>query len=242
MTLERVPTGVSGLDRMLRGGLLPGTVVLVRGAPGTGKTSLAFQFLIHGALKGEGGLFITFEEFPESLYRDANSLGIDLAALEREGKLHIVFTSPMVLLESLQDPNSLIYRRFMASDVRRAVLDSATHFTRITDDRMKLRQHYTTLVNSLRRERITTLLLAEENRTEYQHAGRGALSFLADGIILLRYVEIESEIQRAIVVLKLRGSDHAHEICHYRIAQGGLVVEEAFRGRQAILSGISRRT
>ncbi len=242
MDIERVPTGVVGLDKMLRGGLLPGTVVLVRGAPGTGKTSLAFQFLIQGAQQGEGGLFITFEEFPESLYRDARSLGLDLEALERQGKLHIIFTSPRVLLESLQDPNSLIYRRFMESDIRRAVLDSATHFTRITEDRLKLRQHYTALVNSLRRERITTLLLAEENRTEYQHAGRGALSFLADGIILLRYVEIESEIQRAIVVLKLRGSDHAREICHYRIARGGLVVEEAFRGRQAILTGISRRT
>ena len=242
LTIERVPTGVPGLDRMLCGGLLPGTVVLVRGAPGTGKTSLAFQFLIHGAQQGEGGLFITFEEFPESLYRDAASLGLDLQTLEREGKLHLIFTSPQVLLESLQDPHSLIYRRFMSADVRRAVLDSATHFTRLTNDRLELRQYYTTLVNSLRRERITTLLLAEENRTEYQHAGRGALSFLADGIILMRYVEIESEIQRAIVVLKLRGSDHAREICHYRIAQGGLIVEGAFHGRQAILSGISRRS
>lgn len=149
MTMERIPTGVVGLDRMLRGGFLPGTVVLVRGAPGTGKTSLAFQFLINGAQQGETGLFITFEEFPESLYRDAASLGFDLAALERQGKLHIIFTSPLVLLESLQDPNSTIYRRFMGADVRRAVLDSATHFTRLTDDRLQLRQHYTTLVNSL---------------------------------------------------------------------------------------------
>ncbi|MBN1260479.1 MAG: AAA family ATPase [Anaerolineae bacterium] len=241
MTIPRVATGIPGLDKMLRGGMPQGAVVLVRGAPGTGKTSLAFQFLVHGAKQGEPGLFITFEEFPDSLYRDAASLGFDLQVLEREGKLHIIFTSPAVFLESLKEPDSLIYRRLMSMDIRRAVLDSATHFTRLTDDRLELRSIYTTLANSLRREQITTLLLSEEKRTDYQRADRGALSFLADGIILLRYVEVESEIQRAIVVLKMRGTDHAHEICHYRVGAGGLIVEDAFRGRRAILSGISRR-
>jgi circadian clock protein KaiC len=242
MQQERVPTGVKGLDKMLRGGLLPSTVVLVRGAPGTGKTSLAFQFLIEGARHDETGLFITFEEFPDALYRDASSLGYDLRALEDEGKLHIIFTSPMVLLKSLQDPQSVIYHRLMQADIRRAVLDSATHFTRLTDDSQELRRLYTTLVNSLRREGITTLLLSEERRTDYQRADRGALSFLADGIILMRYVEVESEIQRAIVVLKLRGSDHDREIRHYKISKGGLVVNGVFRGRHGILSGISHRS
>lgn len=242
MDEERVPTGVPGLDTMLRGGFLPNTVVLVRGAPGTGKTSLAFQFLVEGALRGEPGLFITFEEFPDALYRDAESLGFDIKALEREGKIHIIFTSPLVLLKSLQEPESTIHRRLMRADIRRAVLDSATHFTRLTHDRLELRRIYTTLVNSLRREGITTLLLSEERRTDYQRTGRGALSFLADGIILMRYVEVESEIQRAIVVLKLRGSDHDREIRHYEIGEGGLVVKKVFRGRHGILSGISRRS
>ncbi|MCK4315446.1 MAG: hypothetical protein KAX24_06720, partial [Anaerolineae bacterium] len=72
MADKRVPTGIKGLDEMLDGGLLPGSMVLVRGAPGTGKTSLALQFLIHGAAKhNEPGLLISFEEFPSSLYRDA---------------------------------------------------------------------------------------------------------------------------------------------------------------------------
>jgi circadian clock protein KaiC len=226
---------------MLKGGLLPGTVILLRGAPGTGKTSLAFQFLVEGAKQGEPGLFITFEEFPEALYRDAKSLGLDLRSLEREGKLHIIFTSPEVLFKSLQDPSSSIYEMLMLADIRRAVLDSATHFTRLTDDRLELRNIYTSLVNSLRRDGITTLLLSEERRADYKRADRGALSFLVDGILLMRYVEVESQIQRAIAVLKLRGSDHDRRIRHYHIEEGGLVVGDPFRGRQAILSGISHR-
>ena len=241
MSQERLATGIQGLDEMLRGGFLPGTVILVRGAPGTGKTSLAFQFLIEGARQGEKGLFVSFEEFPNSLYRDAESLGFDLKALERAGKLQLIFTSPAVFLESLRDPGSALYRRLMDTAIHRAVVDSATHFTRLTDDRIELREIYARVVNSLHREQITTLLLSEERRAEYRRADRGALSFLADGIILLRYVEVESEIQRAIVILKLRGSDHAHEICHYTIGAGGLVIGEPFHGRQAILSGISHR-
>lgn len=241
MSQERLATGIQGLDEMLRGGFLPGTVILVRGAPGTGKTSLAFQFLIEGARQGERGLFVTFEEFPASLYRDAESLGFDLKALERAGKLRLIFTSPDVFLESLRDPDSALYPRLMDTAVRRAVVDSVTHFTRLTDDHVELRKIYALLVNCLHREQITTLLLSEERRNEYRRADRGALSFLTDGIILLRYVEVESEIQQAIVVLKLRGSDHAHEIRHYTIDEGGLIIGEPFHGRQAILSGISHR-
>ncbi len=241
MSQQRVATGVQGLDKMLRGGFLPETVVLLRGAPGTGKTSLAFQYLIEGAKQGETGLFITFEEFPEALYRDAESLGLDLRSLERAGKLHIVFTSPEVLLKSLQTPTSALYEMMMEADIRRAALDSATHFTRLTGDPFELRNLYTSLVNSLRRDQITTLLLSEERRMDYKRADRGALSFLADGIILMRYVEVESQIQRAIAVLKLRGSDHDRRIRHYHIQEGGLVVGDPFQGRQAILSGISHR-
>ncbi len=242
MNQERIPTGVAGLDRMVRGGLLPSSVVLVRGAAGTGKTSLAFQFLIEGARRAECGLFITFEEFPGALYRDAESLGLDLRGMEEQGLIQIIFTSPEVLLKSLENPQSIIYRRLMQADVRRAVLDSASHFTRLTDDRLELRRIYTTLVNSLRREGITTLLLSEERRTDSLRAERGALSFLADGIILMRYVEVESEIRRAIVVLKLRGSDHDREIRDYEIRQGGLRVGDVFQGRHGILSGISHRS
>ena len=81
---ERVKTGIAELDAMLGGGLLPGSCVLVQGAPGVGKTVMGLQFLVEGATRfNEPGLLITFEEFPASLYRDAESLGWDLRELEK---------------------------------------------------------------------------------------------------------------------------------------------------------------
>jgi circadian clock protein KaiC len=217
-------------------------MVLVRGAPGTGKTSLGMQFLIHGATRqGETGLLITFEEFPASLYRDAASLGWDLEPLERGGKLHLLFASPEVFLEGLERPDSPLNRLLREGDVRRLVLDSITHFNRLTSDPHELRHIYTRVANGLRREGVTGLLLGEEGRREATRTDRGGLSFIVDGILLLRYVEVESAIQRAIVVLKMRGSDHAKEIRRFEIRRGGLVVGEAFEGRQGLLSGISYR-
>src|SRR4030067_1129310 len=129
MSNKRVPTGIKGLDEMLAGGFLAGSAVLVRGAPGTGKTLLALQYLVHGATQcDEAGLLVSFEEFPHSLHRDAQALGWDLPGLEQQGKLHMLFTSPKVLLTSLQTPTSLLNRLLLEKDIRRAVVDSVSHF------------------------------------------------------------------------------------------------------------------
>ncbi|MBI4770299.1 MAG: AAA family ATPase, partial [Chloroflexi bacterium] len=157
-------SGIPGLDEMLNGGYLPGSVVLVRGAPGTGKTTLGLQFLRAGAAQNEPGLFISFEEFPESLERDAASLGWDLKAMQAGGALTVQFTSPEVLLASLQSGDSPLQQLIHENNVRRLVLDSATHFTRLARDEQDLRQTYSALVNALKREDLTALLLAEDRR------------------------------------------------------------------------------
>jgi circadian clock protein KaiC len=237
----RVETGIAGLDKMLSGGLLPGSANLVRGAPGTGKTLLGVQFLVHGAALHEPGLIISFEEFPQALQSDALSLGWDLRALQEQDLLHLYFTSPQVLLKSMESPTGPLSELFIEKGIRRVVLDSVTHFTRLTNDPQELRSIYHRLINALKREGTTSLLLAEEGRIDAQRTERGQLSFVVDSIILLRYVEIESAIQRAIAVMKMRGSDHVKEIRRYEIRRGGLVVTGVFEGREDLLTGISHR-
>jgi circadian clock protein KaiC len=242
MADKRVTTGIKGLDDMLGGGFLPGSMVLVRGAPGTGKTSLALQFLISGTTKHkEPGLLISFEEFPSSLHRDAESLGWDLQGLVADGHLHLMFTSPEVFLASLESPDSPLNQLILESNIKRLVLDSVSHFDRLTDDSQELRKMYTSVVNGLRREGITAVLLGEKGRVDYRYAFKGGLSFIVDCIILMRYVEIESTMQRAVVVLKMRGSDHAKQIRRYEINTGGIKVLDVFEDREGILSGMPVR-
>lgn len=242
MERRRVETGITGLERMLNGGLLQGSTTLVRGAPGTGKTTLGIQFLYTGIVqKNEPGLLISFEEFPHFLHRDALSLGWDLKKLEAEDRLRIIFTSPAVFLSNLQSPSSSLNQTIREWGVKRVVLDSITHFTRLTSDPVKLREIYNHVVNGLKREGITNILTSEDRAAGLAFGERGALSFLVDSVIIMRYVEIESTMQRAILILKMRGSTHDREIRRFEIKPGGIVIGDRFEGREGLLTGSPRR-
>ena len=238
---DRVISGIPGLDEMLDGGFIPQSAVLLRGAPGTGKTTFGLQFLLEGIRRGEPGLFVTFEEFPQSLYRDAESLGWDLRELEEEGYLRLVFTSPRVLLQSLRAPESNLLRMIHETDIQRVVVDSLTHFTQAIFDPHELRQVYHQVISGFRREELTALYLGEEMRSDYTNREKGRLSFVVDNIIMLRYLEIDSAIERAIVVLKMRSSAHDTAIYRYEIGQHGIVIGEPLTGHSGLLSGLIER-
>lgn len=233
----RVETGISGLDAMLEGGFKPGSVNLIWGAPGTGKTTLGLEFIYRGALKGLPGLWISFEEFPHSLHRDANSLGWDLQTLEQQDKLHLTFTSPSVFLKRLQSEDNLLSQ----FQTKRVVLDSISHLRRITQDPHELRKLYYQVVSRLKSMGVTSLLIGESNQADFGRLDKGHISFMVDSIITLSYVEIDSAIHRAIVVLKMRGSNHTKEIRRFEIRPGGITVLEQFQDRAGILSGVSRQ-
>ncbi|MGD9374228.1 MAG: ATPase domain-containing protein [Anaerolineae bacterium] len=240
---KRTPVGISGLDAMLDGGLISGSIALIQGAPGTGKTTMGMEFLYHGATeKDEAGLLVTFEQFPHTLYRDALAHGWNLRELEQAGKLRVVFTSPQVFLSSLRSPVSPINSAIRDMNVKRAVIDSATQFQTLSREPVELRGYYNHLINGLRREGITTFVLSEDSGPDFVRGDRGRLAFVVDSVILLRYVEVDSVMQRAVAVLKTRGSDHDDAIRRFEIQRGGIVVHEAFKGREGLLSGISRRT
>ena len=239
--MTRVRTGISGLDDMLSGGFVEGSAVLLLGAPGTGKTTLGLQFLHTGMVQhDEPGLLITFEEFPYSLLRDAQSHNWDLRALEEENKLRIIFTSPHLFLSSLQSPTSPLNRTIMEWGVKRIVLDSISHFTRLTRDPIRLREIYGMLINGFKREGLTSLLTCESSLAPF-HSGQDKLSYVVDAILMMRYVEVNSAMQRALMVLKMRGSPHSQDIHRYEIRNEGLVVIEKFQGLQGVLTGMPTR-
>lgn len=238
----RLTTGSARLDTMLQGGFIPESAILVRGAPGTGKTTLALHFLLEGAKYGEPGLFISFEEFPQSLYRDAESVGWDLKAQEAKGGLRLMFTSPEVLLHSLERPDSALAQMLLSNNIRRVAIDSMTHFTRLSIDNVELRNIYNTVINGFRREGVTTMFLGEETRSDFTANERGQLPFLVDCIIMLRYLEIDSTIQRAIVVLKMRSSNHDKVIHSYSIGSGGITIGSPFESHIGLLSGLSQHS
>jgi len=169
-------------------------------------------------------------------------MGWDLRALEAEGKLILLFTSPEVFLKSLRSTENPLSEKIRMFAPRRAVVDSMAHFQRLTSDPVELRHIYNTLVNGMKRDGMTSLLLDEAVRllgVQYRYAG--SLPFLVDALILLRYVEVDSTMERAVAVLKMRGSGHAREIRRFSIGRHGIQVGEPFSGQEGILSGSPHR-
>lgn len=241
--MERVKTGVPGLDEMLCGGFLPQTANLVEGAPGTGKTTLGMQFIYHGIVAcGEPGLIMTFEEFPQQYYSDAASFGWDFYQMEREGKLRVIMTSPEVSRADLEQVGGRIERLVQEIGAKRILIDSLSHFERLGRDPAHLRSIVYGFINSLKREGLTTVLTRESTALLGEtEGGDDAFAFLVDSYVLLRYVEIESAVRKAILVLKMRGSDHDKGIRQFEITSRGIEVQSPFEGREGIMSGSPRR-
>ncbi len=240
--MDRVKTGITGLDDMLGGGFLPKTANLVEGAPGTGKTTLGMQFIYNGITQfNEPGIIITFEEFPKQYYYDAAAFGWDFQELEKKGLLKVIMTSPEVSKLGVESVGGLLSQHIQQMGARRIVVDSITHFGRLTQDPIELRSLEFNFINALKREDLTCLLTRESPVLLGENTEDAGIGFIVDSYIVMRYVEIESAIRKALFVLKMRGSDHAKDIRQFDIVANGLEVQARFEGQEGILSGSPRR-
>lgn len=239
---DRVRTGVTQLDEMLGGGFISGDAVLVAGGTGTGKTTLGLQYLVNGAIQfGENGIFVTFEQMPNQIYRDAKNFGWDLKRLEQENKLRLICTSPELLLES-QGSAHLLDEPIRRIKPRRVVIDSLSNLSMYFEEKEVRKEAYR-LLNYFKTKQVSSLCTweAPETITGGMWLTDVGLSRVADCIILMRLVEIDSAMRKALVVLKLRGSDHDKALREYSITSQGITVAQPFTGFESLITGVPRR-
>jgi circadian clock protein KaiC len=233
--MERVKTGISQLDEILHGGFLRGDSIMLGGPAGAGKTSLGLQFLVNGATKfGENGIFVTFEQLPDQLYRDAKSFGWDLRKLEEEGKILVVCTSPKLLVGAEAEP-SILEDSIKQIRPKRIVIDSLSHLALIIEHPDLRRREVYRLIMYLKSKGLTSMFTSEGS-VVLPSTGAG-LSFLADCVIALRLVEIESSMRKALVLLKMRGSDHDKSLTHFEVTSNGIEILKPFAHYTGVFTG-----
>lgn len=237
MTTERVTTGITGLDIVLNGGLLRGATVLVQGLPGAGKTTLGLQFIYHGATQGdEVGLIVSFEEFPTQMLRDARNFGWDFEPLIQAGKVKVIASSPQAFYQQIRNPESELNRLLTEGKIQRVLIDSLSHFQRLTSDPVELREILNSLLNRLRASQATAILTQEVRWSESEVSLE---QYAVDAVVQL-FFEPVGKVQRRrfLEVLKARGQSfqpgrHSMEITSEGIKVYPIPVP---RGRERALS------
>jgi circadian clock protein KaiC len=237
---RRLSFGIPELDKMLDGGVREGDSVLVAGSSGTGKSVLATQFVAEGIRQGEPGIVAVFEERPQAYAERATSLGLDLETPQKEGKLSILYLRPLDL--SVDETMHSILDAVQKIGAKRLVIDSLAGFEMALSPgfRADFRESLYRMIFALTGIGVTILSTVEvdESFTEFPFSTY-SISFLTDDIIRLRYVSIDGQLRKIMVVIKMRGGNHAKDIREYEITDKGVVIlGKRLTDYQGLISGI----
>ncbi len=236
---RRLSTGIAKLDALLGGGIPEGDSVLLAGPSGSGKSTIGSHFVAEGLKRGEPGLVAVFEEIPAEYLQRAAALGFDFATPLKEGLLKVIYLRPLDL--SVDETVHEIVNSVKAIGCKRLVVDSLVGFELALAPafRTDFRESLYRMIAALTRLGVTIVSTVEvEEDFTSLNLSNFTVSFLADDILRLRYVSINGQLRKMMLVVKMRRSGHSINMCEYQITQNGVVVGEPLRGYQGLTTGI----
>ncbi|MEX2175276.1 MAG: ATPase domain-containing protein [Pirellulaceae bacterium] len=236
---RRLSTGVEELDAQLGGGIPEGDSLLLAGPSGSGKSLLASQFVHNGLQQGEPGVIAIFEELPAAYIQRAAKMGMDFDTPQKQGQLKIIYLRPLDL--SVDETVHAVIHAVKEIDAKRVVLDSLVGFEMALapDFRHEFRESLYRMIGALTRLGVTIVstVEVEENFTS-MGLSNFAISFLAEDIVRLRYISINGQLRKMLLVVKMRGSGHSIDMWEYKITERGVVMGERLRGYRGLTTGI----
>ena len=228
MAIELINTGIEGLDEVLKGGLRKKSSLLITGAPGTGKTIMALQFIFNGAAKyNENGIFISTEENLDDLRNYFLGLGMNLDKYEKEGKITLVETNVARLKGGIASLGGLlgIIRK---NKVKRVALDSLLFFDYLyvkrNADPIEYRRQVLLFLQQMKNAGVTFITTSERPVTDLDKFDHDTMDFLFEGFIVLTKIRKSTTFERCLTVAKMRGQDHSLNIYPISIGNGGVTI------------------
>jgi circadian clock protein KaiC len=237
----RISTGIPGLDEMTGGGLPRADATAVLGPSGSGKTVIALRFITQGLREGDRCLYVSFQEDAHQLVRKAASFGWDLASALESGQLSIYHVPQADL--NLDAVGAFVRRELSAAKpARRVAVDSLAELVVAAREHERFPAYSRALVGFIRAAGASVLITSETSTLGPTAEPLGGLSFLFHNVVLLRYIETDSEVGRAINILKMRDSDHAKDPRRVEIDDQGFRVAGKLEGITGLLGWTVLRT
>jgi len=237
---ERLPSGLVELDDLMGGGLEKGTSTLFVGAPGTGKSTLAVQFALAAARRGQIASLFLFDESENTLRSRTQGMDMDMTPYLENGTIRLRQVDPGEM--SPGELVDLIREEVLDHQASVVVIDSLNgYLNAMPDDRFLIVQLHE-LLTFLGQAGVSTLLVgAQHGIIGTQMQTPVDASYLADAIVMLRFFEADGEVRQAISVVKKRGGRHERSIRSFRLDSDGVHVGEVLRGFRGILTGVPVR-
>jgi circadian clock protein KaiC len=237
MSDELAPTGVAGLDEILRGGLPPHQMYLVQGDPGAGKTTLSFQFLLEGARRGEKALYVTLSSSERDLRRVARSHGWDIAGVDVYEQFRTATSAETTVFRPAEIELAKTVQAILAAieerQPDRVVIDSLGEIRLLADNALRYRKQLLALKEFFRDRRITALVLDDRTASSKEAEVQG----LAEGVIRLAVsAPMYGNTRRSLQVVKMRGVGFRGGCHDFSIEKGGLVVFPRLSAGQHVVS------
>jgi len=218
-----VKTGVEGLDELIGGGIIKGEVILLAGTTGSGKTIFSTQFVYNGATQyEENGVYATFEEDETSLKRNMEKLGMNLEELELEGKVKVIGLQAMKDM-GLNANLDYILKTVRETKAERLVVDSLTAFLIGTREKFEYRTLMHLFYKILKKMGCTTIMTCSIPTGSFT-LGLGIEEFIADSVIVLENVMIDTELKTRFLIRKMRGTNHSRKYHDVIIGENGLKI------------------
>ncbi len=234
-TFDQFSSGIPSLDKLLNGGIERGTITIISGPTGVGKSTLGLVFIKEAAQKGEKSVLYTFEETKEKILARCDSIKIPARKMMEKGTLKIKRIEPLTLLPD--EFASIVKEDVMEWGASLVMIDSTSGYE-ITVGGKSPREHLHAICRYLSNMGVLVILTTEiRNITGEFRISDHNISYLADNIIFLRYLEMSGEIKRAIGVLKKRLSNFEKTLREYYITDSGIQVGEPLSNLRNILSG-----
>lgn len=232
---ESISSGVAELDEMLHGGLERGTISIITGPSGVGKSTLGLQFMKEAAGRGERSVVYLFEEQQETLLRRCEAVNIPIRTMMEHGTLSVVQVEP---LQFTPDQFANIVRREVEQQKTSIVMIDSVSGYRLSLRGDDLVTHLHALCKYLQNMGVAVLLINEvEAITGEFRVTEVGISYLADNIVFLRYLEMQGELHKAIGVLKKRLSSFERTVREFEVTRYGLKVGRPLTGLRGILTG-----
>jgi len=230
--MNRIKSGITGLDELIEGGFPESSSVLVSGGAGCGKSIFCLEYLYNGAKEyNEPGVYITLEESQQNLWWNMQRFKWDFIPLERANKFKILkFEPDMAIREDVEEQAKRIVDKAREFKAKRLVIDSITALSFWLEDQKKIRYGMFRLVEELRKLDCTTLLTCETEGTEMKFSRFGVEEFLVDGVVALHF----KPPHRFMFIRKMRGTNHSKSIHPMDITNEGLKVSAEEVGWEAV--------